>query len=141
MIRGLLGLLLIAGSIAVAIFFADRPGRVDIVWQGWRIETSVGVLVVAALSAGLAAGLLFWFVSLIIDSPRAFLRRRRERRRRAGYRALTRGMVAVAAGDPQEAQRCARRADALLADPDQRRKRSRPLGGQFHTHSLRKFMA
>jgi HemY protein len=26
-------------------------------------------------------------------------------------------MVAVAAGDPQEAQRCARRADALLADP------------------------
>ena len=117
MIRGLLGLLLIAGSIAVAIFFADRPGRVDIVWQGWRIETSVGVLVVAALSAGLAAGLLFWFVSLIIDSPRAFLRRRRERRRRAGYRALTRGMVAVAAGDPQEAQRCARRADALLADP------------------------
>jgi HemY protein len=116
-IRGLLGLLLIAGLIAAAIFFADHPGRVGIVWQGWRVETSVGVLAAGALLAGLIAALLFWLVSLIIDSPRAFLRRRRERRRRAGYRALTRGMVAVAAGDPQEAQRCARRADALLADP------------------------
>jgi HemY protein len=81
------------------------------------VETSVGVLAAAAVLAGLAVALLFWLVSLIVDSPRAFLRHRRERRRRAGYRALTRGMVAVAAGDPHEAQRCARRADALLADP------------------------
>ena len=117
MIRGLLGLLIVAGLIAAAIFFADHPGQVEIVWQGWQVETSVGVLAAAAALAGLAIALLFWLASLILDSPRAFLRRRRERRRRAGYRALTRGMVAVAAGDPQEAQRCARRADALLADP------------------------
>jgi HemY protein len=116
-IRGLLGLLIFAGVITAAIFFADRPGQVEIVWQGWQVETSVGVLAAAAVLAGLAIALLYWLVSLIVDSPRAFLRYRRERRRRAGYRALTRGMVAVAAGDPQEAQRCARRADALLADP------------------------
>ncbi len=117
MIRGLLGLLVFAGVITAAIFFADHPGQVEIVWQGWQVETSVGVLAAAAVLAGLAIALLYWLVSLILDSPRAFLRHRRERRRRAGYRALTRGMVAVAAGDPQEAQRCARRADALLADP------------------------
>ena len=117
MIRGLLGLLVFAGVITAAIFFADHPGQVEIVWQGWQVETSVGVLAAAAVSAGLLIALLLWLVSLIVDSPRAFLRRRRERRRRAGYHALTRGMVAVAAGDPQEAQRCARRADALLADP------------------------
>jgi HemY protein len=116
-IRGLLGLLVFAGVITGAIFFADHPGQVEIVWQGWQVETSVGVLAAAAVLAGLVIALLVWLVSLIVDSPRAFLRRRRERRRRAGYRALTRGMVAVAAGDPQEAQRCARRADALLADP------------------------
>ncbi|HEX3412697.1 MAG TPA: heme biosynthesis HemY N-terminal domain-containing protein, partial [Stellaceae bacterium] len=117
MIRGLLGLLVVAGLITAAIFFADHPGRVEIVWQGWQVETSTGVLAAAAVLAGMAIALLFWLVSLILGSPRAFLRHRRERRRRAGYRALTRGMVAVAAGDPQEAQRCARRADALLADP------------------------
>ena len=117
MIRGLLGLLVLAGLISAAVFFADHPGQVQIVWQGWQVDTSVGVLTAAAMLAGLAIALLFWFVSLILGSPRAFLRRRRERRRRAGYRALTQGMVAVAAGDPTEAQRFARRADALLADP------------------------
>jgi HemY protein len=116
-IRGLLGLLVFVGVITAAIFFADHPGQVEIVWQGWQVETSVGVLAAAAVLAGLAIALLYWLVSLILGSPRAFLRHRRERRRRAGYRALTRGMVAVAAGDPHEAQRCARRADALLADP------------------------
>ena len=117
MIRGLLGLLVFAGVITAAIFFADHPGQVEIVWQGWQVETSVGVLAAAAVLAGLAIAVLFWLVSRILNSPRAFLRHRRERRRRAGYRALTRGMVAVAAGDSQEAQRCARKADALLADP------------------------
>src|SRR5207244_3592662 len=34
-----------------------------------------------------------------------------------GYRALTQGMVAVAAGDAEEAQRQARKADVLLAEP------------------------
>jgi HemY protein len=116
-IRGLLGLLVFVGVITAAIFFADHPGQVEIVWQGWQVETSVGVLAAAAMLTGLAIALLYWLLSLILDSPRSFLRHRRERRRRAGYRALTRGMVAVAAGDPQEAQRCARRADALLADP------------------------
>src|SRR5262249_2769940 len=38
-------------------------------------------------------------------------------RRRTGYRALAQGLVAVAAGDPQEARRYAKRADLLLADP------------------------
>jgi HemY protein len=116
-IRGLLGLLVVAGLITAAIFFADHPGQVEIVWQGWQVDTSVGVLAVAAMVAGVTIASLFRLVSLILDSPRAFLRHRRERRRRAGYRALTRGMVAVAAGDPHEAQRCSRRADALLADP------------------------
>lgn len=117
MIRGILTLLGLAGVVAIGVFFADHPGQVEIVWQGWQVDTSVGVLVAAAVLAGLALALLLWLGSLLLDSPRAFLRRRRERRRRAGYRALTKGMVAVAAGDPQEAQRCARRADTLLADP------------------------
>ena len=117
MIRSLLGLLVFVGVMTAAIFFADHPGQVEIVWQGWQLETSVGVLAAAAVLAGLAIAVLYWLVSLILDSPRTFLQHRRERRRRAGYRALTRGMVAVAAGDSHEAQRCARRADALLADP------------------------
>jgi HemY protein len=116
-IRGLRWLLIFVGLVAAAVFFADRPGQVEIVWQGWQVVTSVGVLVGAAVLAGLAVMLACWLILLITGSPRAFLRRQRERRRRAGYRALTQGMVAVAAGDPQEARRSARRANALLGDP------------------------
>jgi HemY protein len=116
-IRAFLALLVFAAAVAAAVFFADHPGQVEIVWQGWQVETSVGVLLTAAIIMALVVTLLVWVVVLIVGSPRAFLRRRRDRRRRAGYRALTQGMVAVAAGDPQEARRHARKADALLAEP------------------------
>jgi HemY protein len=115
--RAVAALVAIGILVAAAVFLTSNPGRVDIVWQGWQVETSVGVLVAVAVLAALAVALVLWLLSLILGSPRAFLRRRRERRRRAGYRALTRGMVAVAAGDPQEAQRHARKADMLLAEP------------------------
>jgi HemY protein len=116
-IRGIAGIFIVAGVVAAAVFLADRPGRVDIVWQGWQIETSVGVLVAVAVLAALAIWLLVSMLWLIISSPRRMLRSRRARQRRAGYRALAQGMVAVAAGDAHEAQRLARRADVLLADP------------------------
>lgn len=107
----------IAILVAAAVFVASYPGHVEIVWQGWQIDTSVGVLVAATILAALAVALVLRLLLLILGGPRALLRRRRERRRRAGYQALTRGMVAVAAGDPQEARRHARRAEALLAEP------------------------
>ena len=117
MIRGIAGLIIVAVLVAAGVFFADRPGRVEIIWQGWQVETSVGVLVAAAVLAALGAGLLYSLIAMIIRSPRRLRRYRRERRRRAGYRALAQGMVAVAAGDPQEARRHAKKADVLLADP------------------------
>jgi len=116
-IRAVVGIGVVAVLVAAAVFFADHPGRVEILWQGWQVETSVAVLAAAAILAALAAGLLFSILSAIVDAPRRLLRVRREWRRRTGYRALAQGMVAVAAGDPQEARRYAKRADLLLADP------------------------
>jgi HemY protein len=115
--RRLLALVLIAALIAAAVFLADHPGKVDIVWQGWLVETSVGVLIAAAVLGVLVVVGVIAALALVLGSPRALLRRRRERRRSAGYRALTQGMVAVAAGDAAEAQRQAKKADLLLADP------------------------
>jgi HemY protein len=116
-IRAIIGIVVVTALVAAAVFFADHPGRVEILWQGWQVQTSVAVLAAAAMLAALTAGLMFSILSLIVDSPRRLLRARREWRRRTGYRALAQGMVAVAAGDPQEARRYAKRADLLLADP------------------------
>jgi HemY protein len=115
--RAVFALVVIAALVAGAVFFADHPGRVAILWQDWQVETSVGVVAATALLLALAVALLLRLLRLIRHSPRALAHLRRERRRRAGYRALSQGMVAVAAGEAEEAQRCARRADALLADP------------------------
>jgi HemY protein len=116
-IRPIIGIVVVTALVAAAVFFADHPGRVEILWQGWQVQTSVAVLTAAAILAALVAGLLFSVLSLIVDSPRRLMHARREWRRRTGYRALAQGMVAVAAGDPQEARRYAKRADRLLADP------------------------
>jgi HemY protein len=115
--RTLPALVVVAILVAVAVVVADQPGRVAIVWQGWRVETSVAVLIVGTLAVAVLAVLVVGLLRRIIGGPRAFLHARRERRRRDGYRALTQGMVAVAAGDADEAQRYARKADVLLAEP------------------------
>lgn len=100
-----------------AVFIADRPGSVSLVWQGWRVDTSVAVLLFAVALVAIVAAALFHLVRKLVGGPRAFMRARRERRRQRGYRALTQGMVAVAAGDAAEAKRHAKHADALLAEP------------------------
>ncbi len=115
--RLLAGIVLIAALVAGAVFLADRPGSVSLVWDGWRIDTSVAVLVVATVVVVVVVVLLVRVLRGILGAPGAYLRARRERRRRDGYRALTQGMVAVAAGEADEARRLARRADALLSEP------------------------
>ncbi len=117
MVRALGYFILLAAVMAAVAWFADRPGEVTIVWQGWRIDASVGMVVLAVgIVAAVAAALhhLWWRIRRL---PRGWARRRHDLRRRRGYLALTQGMVAVAAGDPDEAQRQARRADVLLSEP------------------------
>jgi HemY protein len=116
-VRALPALLVIAALVLAAVLVAERPGAVSLVWLGYRVDTSMGVLLVGVVLLGLFVAFLWGLFRRILRGPRDFARSRRERRRRAGYRALTQGMVAVAAGDPEEAQRQARKADVLLAEP------------------------
>jgi HemY protein len=107
----ILALILVAG----AVFIADRPGSVVVQWQDWRIDTSVAVLALGIGFTALAGGWLYVMLRKIIRAPRDFLHARGERKRREGYKALTFGLAAAAAGDGAEAQRHARKATKLLA--------------------------
>ena len=115
--RLLLTILLTALLVAAAVYFADRPGSVSLTWNGWQMDTSVDrlVLALALLFAGLT--LLLWLLRAVLGAPGRWRKAWHDRRRREGYRALTQGMVAVAAGEPEEAERLARRADVLLGEP------------------------
>jgi HemY protein len=107
MIRVLLYLALIALVAAGAVWLADRPGDVAIVWQGLRIETSV-MVAAAALGFLIVAAIFFWsIVRFFLRSPdlvSTFLSHRRGVR---GYLAISRGLVAIGAGDMRAARRAA----------------------------------
>lgn len=117
MIRLVAYLVLAAALMVGVVWLADRPGDVVIVWQGWRIEMAVGVLAAVIALVAIVTALLYRFWRALVAAPRRLGRWRRDRRQRLGYEALSSGLVAVAAGDPQGARRQARRAEAMLGHP------------------------
>ena len=104
-------------AVFIAVWLADRPGQVTIEWQGILINTSVGVLALAAFLLVVAGVMAYEVWRGVKRAPGRFVASRRVRRQGAGYRALTEGLVAVAAGDAEEARRLSKRADVLLNDP------------------------
>lgn len=113
-----LRIVIVIAIVAVAaVWLAENPGRVTLAWHGWRIDTSVAVLVAAVLLLSVAAAVLYRGWVALRRAPGRIGDAWRLRRRQQGYQALTRGMVAVAAGDAEEAQRQVRRADVLLNEP------------------------
>jgi len=86
-------------------WIADRPGDVSVVWLGWRIETSLMVLL-AVIVAAIAGGMLLWsIVRNLWHSPRHVATALRNRRHAHGQRAIMRGLIAVGAGDARAARR------------------------------------
>ncbi len=86
-------------------------------WQGWRLDTSFSLLLGTVVIIAVAAAFLYRVWGALGRVPGRLIKARDERRRRLGYLALTRGMVAIAAGDADEARRQTGRADVLLGDP------------------------
>ena len=114
--RGLVALFVVVAAIAGAAFLANHPGHVEIVWRDWQIDTSVGVLLGAALGAGFAIWAIVAGLTAIVRLPGRWRRRLARRRRRRGEREIAAGLIALAAGDAGEAARQARLAARLLPE-------------------------
>ena len=96
-------------------WFADRPGEVVMTWQGWRISTSLMVAAVALLAL-IAAAIFAWsVVRFLLRSPQAVADYMEERKQLRGWRALSRGLIAVGTGNVALARRSAGEAQKLLA--------------------------
>src|SRR5256885_3217723 len=81
-----------------AVWLADRPGTVTAEWHGWRLDSSVGALLVAVvvlIMLCIGGWLLYRW---IVGAPFALLEGWGESRKKRGYRQLTQGLAAVAAG-------------------------------------------
>lgn len=97
------------------VWFVQHPGDVTLQWQGWRLDTSVGVMAALVLLFAIMTAMLYRFWRFLRRAPGEIGIAMKDRRERKGYTALSSGMVAVAAGDATEARRYARRAEALLS--------------------------
>lgn len=105
MVRVLVYLFVIAALAAGAVWLADRPGEVSILWQGYRIETSVAIAAIGVVALAFLALTVWAIVRFVFGLPSAFSFASRARRRARGFEAISRGMVAIGAGDPVAAGR------------------------------------
>jgi len=99
-------------------WLADRPGEVTFTWQGWHVETDVMTAAVAAVAGLVVVIFVLGLLRAIWNSPGAvgsfFGRRKRDK----GWAALSRGMIAVGAGDHATAVKASGEArDILGAEP------------------------
>jgi len=116
-LRTLIWFVAAAAAMLAAVWLADRPGTVTAEWQGWRLDSSVGALLVAVVVLILVCIGGWLLYRWIVGAPFALLEGWGESRKKRGYRALTQGLAAVAAGDGAEARKQARKAEQLLAEP------------------------
>ena len=96
----------VAAAIGLA-WFADRPGTVNIEWLGYQIETSAFVAAIAILSIVGLLLLLWSLFRFLATRPAAITAFMKERRRKQGFEALSRGLVAIGVGDRLLAQKYA----------------------------------
>ena len=99
MVRLIAYLLTIALFAAGLSWLADRPGTLQVVWQGYDIETSVFRAVVLLAAAVASIVFLLSVLRAIWNSPAVIGHRIVRRRQKKGLEALSSGLIAVGAGD------------------------------------------
>jgi HemY protein len=118
MIRVALYLVLVGLAAYGVAWLADRPGDVVVTWQGWRIETSLMVLGAVMLVATAALALLWSLLSALVRSPFMLRRHLHGRRGERAYEAISRGLIAVGAGDLAAARKHTMQAKRIVpAEP------------------------
>ena len=116
MIRAAFILFLVAAVAVAAVALTGEPGRAVLDWMGWRVEMTAAAAALLTLFSALMATILWRGLIWVIEAPRRAARARAESKRQQGVEALSRGFLAVAAGDGSEARRLAQKASDLADD-------------------------
>lgn len=116
MFRALWFFFQLAIVVCAAIWISAQKGTVDVVWNDYTISLHLGIFLLFLTLFTLVAVAFFRIVGAIVATPASFSRRRREKNRKKGFQALTRGFVAIAAGDAKKATVYAKDVRHLLPD-------------------------
>lgn len=116
MIRMMIFVVLLAALAIGGAWLAEQPGEITLVVDQWRIDANLGMGIVLLLSTSILVALLWSIARFIFRLPGLMSLASRTRRRARGFNAISRGMIAVGAGDPQAARRSAEDAQKLLGE-------------------------
>ncbi len=105
MLRLLFYLLLLAPLVYGALWITDHPGNVVIDWQGWRIESSLSLLLVLAVAALLLIAIVSLVLRFIFAIPSNLSAHGRLRHYQHGVTSLTQAMAALAIADHGRAEK------------------------------------
>ena len=95
-------------------WLADRPGDLELTFNGYRYEITLMVAAVAVTAVVAAVMIVWWLTKAIWNSPYTIARYFRVRRRDRGYQALSTGMIAAGAGDAAKARLLNKQAAKLI---------------------------
>jgi HemY protein len=113
MIRVVLYLILVGLAAFGVAKFADVPGNVVVTWQGAHLKTSLMVTGAALLVAFVALYVIVAIIRALLRSPLVVSRMRRHRRGLRSYEAISKGLIAIGAGDIAAAQKFAAQVNQL----------------------------
>ncbi|MFN3700533.1 MAG: heme biosynthesis protein HemY [Alphaproteobacteria bacterium] len=121
MIRALIFFLKLAALSLLAVWVASREGSVRLNWKDMEgadiaVTVDLGLFLLLGLIIILIALFIFKIMSNIAHFPQSWARYRDFKRREKGFRALTLGLTAVAAGDKKIAAYQAYRTEKLLPE-------------------------
>jgi len=111
-------LLIFLAALALAAFgltwLANNPGVVDLTWRGEEYEVSLMFALAAVLALAIAIAIVWGVLRFVFRVPSLVSIGAQARRREKGFQALSRGMIAVGAGDARAAAKHASDATRLI---------------------------
>ena len=114
MIRLLIFLAALALAALGLTWLANNPGVVDVTWRGEEYEVSLMFALGAVLALAIALAIVWGVLRFVFRVPSLVSIGAQARRREKGFRALSRGLIAVNAGDAQAAAKHAYDASRLI---------------------------
>lgn len=116
MIRALWFMIKVGVLVAAVVWIAERPGFVHLQWLNYEARIHFGFFMLAMLALLLVSIFAYNIIRTFVDFPQSFSRYLELKKHEKGYRALTLGLTAVAAGDTKIAAYQAFRAEKFLED-------------------------
>ncbi|MFL2770820.1 MAG: heme biosynthesis HemY N-terminal domain-containing protein [Rhodospirillaceae bacterium] len=116
MTRAIFYFVVLAASVSISVWFADAPGVVELEWHGWRVDTSVAVLLILTTVIFSTMAFLVLACRTLLGVGRSFSAAKKSLRFSRGLDALAHGFAAVHGGDFLAAMTASRKARSELGD-------------------------